>query len=96
MHTRFLAQGRVSLDGSRIAGTLNCNGGRFDNRGAVALSTADAVVGRDLLLGVEFHADGAVHLDRSRIGGILDTNDALCDVLTTRDVQAGSSSRSRE
>ena len=72
---RFLAAGTVRLVGARIAGQLNCTGGRFFTPGGEALSLDGAEVGVGVFLnepldgGDPFHAMGTVRLLSACVNG---------------------------
>ena len=51
MHTGFLAQGAVRFVQSQIAGTINCDGGHFENAGGVAFTLEGAEIGRNANIG---------------------------------------------
>lgn len=73
--TCFEADGGVSLLGARIAGNLNCFGGRMKRQNGDALLASNADIGGDVLLsqtGTQiFEADGRVNLHGARISGDL-------------------------
>lgn len=72
----FHATGKVSLAGARIAGTLACHGGRFDNPGRDALQAAAITVGGVILLNQGFRAKGLIDLTGGNVGSYLDFNGA--------------------
>ena len=76
---RFSAKGEVNLDGARIGGVLNCDGGSFENPArtgiedsGVALAARSLRVTDSVLLGDEFSAIGAVDLDGATVDGLLE------------------------
>ncbi len=68
----FHATGAVRLLGARIGGDLNCSGGRFDNRGRVALRADGAYIRGAVFLTDCFCATGEVQMIGARITGQLD------------------------
>jgi hypothetical protein len=66
----------VSLAGARIAGTLDCWGGRFDNPGGDALQAGGVTVAGTILLSHDFRAEGVIDLTGGNIGSHLDFNGA--------------------
>lgn len=71
--TGFRANSLVRMAGARL-GRLDCDGGRFDNDGGVALSIDGAQIDDYVYLKEGFHASGEVRLVGARIGG-----DFACD-----------------
>ena len=73
--TGFNAAGTVQLTGARIAGQLNCSGGRFDNPGGIALIADGAEIGVGVFLNRGpadadgFHATGEVRFPGAQIIG---------------------------
>lgn len=86
MH-HFYAIGKVSFIGAKIGGSLNCNGGRFENEGRQALSCDGAKIGGCVFLGMNcdrtkklrhrFHAIGEVCFVGATIGASLSCNGGL-------------------
>jgi sRNA-binding regulator protein Hfq len=75
----FAAEGQVGLYGAEIEGTLDCNGGRFQNPAAanvaesgMALSAVGAKVAGSVLLRNGFAAEGQVGLFGAEIEGNLE------------------------
>ena len=75
----FSSKGEVNLDGARIGGVLDCDGGKFDNQargyteeGGTALKARSIRVGDSVFLGDGFSSLGAVDLDGAQIEGVLD------------------------
>ena len=68
----FHANGEVRLNGARIGGRLECNGGLFENSRRRALSADNMDVGGDVLLGNGFRANGEVRLISAKVGCDLD------------------------
>jgi len=89
MHTRFLAQGAVRLAHATIAGTLNCDGGYFENAGGIALTLEGANIGRNAIVGGAFRASGRVDFSGAKIGGALVTEGATLDELVTDGLSVG-------
>jgi hypothetical protein len=67
----FISIGTIDLMGARIAGQLDCSGGRFDGITGVALDADAMVAGSDVFLRDNFHATGCVSLIRAKIAGQL-------------------------
>lgn len=75
----FFAYGEVNLEFATIAGSLNCEGGRFINRSvkpttdhAPSLNLESAAIGGSLYLTRWFGSSGRVHLNGVSIAGHLD------------------------
>ncbi len=74
-------KGEVALQLAEIGGLLNCDGGRFENAGAIAINAEGMTVGNVLLgqaldassnpVGGPFTAKGEVRLVRANIRGVL-------------------------
>ncbi len=83
--TSFLAIGTVQLTGARIAGQLNCSGGRFDNPHGDALVADEAEISAGVFLiktpgtAAGFHASGVVRLPGARIVGQLNCSGGRFD-----------------
>jgi hypothetical protein len=71
----FEAHGKVNLAGAKIAGQLDCSGGKFLAEG-VALTCYASTVGVDVILVDGFEARGAVDLGRAEIARDLDMSGA--------------------
>jgi hypothetical protein len=76
---RFSAKGEVNLDGARIGGVFDCDGGKFENPALIgiedsgtALKARSIRVNDSVFLGSGFSAHGVVDLDGALIEGILD------------------------
>jgi hypothetical protein len=67
--SRFTAVGGVNLVASRME-TLTCNGGRFFNRGGMALDVSGSTI-KNIFFGRNFFAYGAVNLVATTIKGQL-------------------------
>jgi hypothetical protein len=67
----FQVNGEVCLIDARIKGVLNCGGGRFCNRGGVALSADRVTVAGSLFLDKGFQVNGEVCLLGAHITGQL-------------------------
>ncbi len=67
----FIAKGEVRLLGAKIAGSLSCTGGRFENEKGKALSADRAEIGGSVFLREDFIAKGEVRLLGARIAGDL-------------------------
>lgn len=68
----FSARGPVRLVGATIAGDLDCDGGRFENRGADALDAERFHCKGSVFLRSGFEAKGRVRLLEARIDGNLE------------------------
>ncbi len=73
------ATGETRLLGARIAGSLSCTGGRFDNAHGKALSCDSAELGGNMFLSDGFHATGETSLAGARIIGQLACSDGRFD-----------------
>jgi hypothetical protein len=69
LNNGFNAEGEVRLLGAQIGGSLECTGGRFENRGKRALSADGTHVKGDVVLRNRFSAEGEVSLVGTQIGG---------------------------
>ena len=65
----FHAVGEVRLSGSRIAGQLVCDGGRFENDGGIAFGADKVSVAGSAKLGTGFRATGQVRMLSARVSG---------------------------
>jgi len=76
----FEAQGRVSLLGAKLAGSLVCTGAKLANRTdggtGVALEAQGAEIGGAALLRNGFEAQGRISLHGAKLGGGLDCDGA--------------------
>ena len=68
----FAAEGTVWLSSAEIGGSLECDGGKFQNGSGRALIAEGAKVARSVLLRNEFAAEGTVWLFGAEIGGSLE------------------------
>ncbi len=66
------ATGETTLVGTRIAGNLECDQGRFEDAKGDALICASAKIGGNVFLRAKFHATGETNLIGARIAGDLD------------------------
>jgi hypothetical protein len=89
----FSAKGEVNLDGARIGGVFDCDGGKFENPALIgiedsgtALKARSIRVNDSVFLGSGFSAHGAVDLDGALIEGILECERGTFE----SSVQAGS------
>jgi hypothetical protein len=64
----FSAAGEVRLASATIGGDLDCDGGEFANRDAIALACDSIKVGGRVFLRDGFHATGAVRFMRAKLG----------------------------
>lgn len=97
---RFHAIGEVRLSGSKIAGQLVGDGGRFENSGGIAFGADKVLVAGSAKLGAGFQATGQVRMLSARIsgqvgfegeiedvrGGVLNLQEARADSLWLKDV----------
>ena len=67
LNDKFIASGKVLLNGANIGGQLNCDCGYFEE----GLDAHRLKTGRDVLLRKGFKSDGRVNLDGANIGGQL-------------------------
>ncbi len=76
----FIAEGAVSLRGTRIGASLECDGASLSNRTpdgmGIALAADHAIVGGAVLLRNGFSAQGAVSLTGAKLGGNLECDSA--------------------
>ncbi len=75
LRERFHAKGEVRLLGAEIDGSLDCDGGRFENPTGVALYADGVRVRGDVFLRNKFGAEGEVRLLGAEVGGDLDCTD---------------------
>nr|MDA3858177.1 hypothetical protein [Roseovarius sp.] len=81
----FHATGLVDLGGARIGGQLDCDGGRFDEAGEIAINCNAVRIKADALLRNAFHASRKVDFARARIEGDLQIIKARLDLGITLD-----------
>jgi len=71
---KSVVAGGATLQMAKIDGQLNCNGGKFLNKGGDALKADRMTVGGEVFLDQNFAADGEVRLLGAKIDGQLNCN----------------------
>jgi hypothetical protein len=75
----FHARGEVNLIAAKVTGDLNCDGGHFENVGAVALNLDGVEIDGRLFLRQGFHASGGVSLAEAKITSVVRCQDSNFD-----------------
>lgn len=71
LNGKFIASGKVVLNGANIGGQLSCDGGHFEK----GLTAQGLKTGEDVLLRAGFKSKGVVDLNGANVGGQLDCHD---------------------
>ncbi len=75
----FRATGPIRLLGSKIGGSLECDGAEIDSKGNNAINAERAVVNGSVFLRDNFKATGPVRLVGMKVGGSLELSNAHLD-----------------